>query len=195
MNKIKIFVRLRHELSFCDRLKIIWSLGRKKEICIRPKSLKFPIFLRMDNSDFEVFEQVVYLKQYDFTIFPNPKIILDAGANIGLSAAWFATRFEDAKVIALEPDQENFRVLQKNVKKYKKVKCINKALWYKKTKLQISRGKKSSWAFQAHEQPKTRTNICDSITLHEVIKQTKKIDLFKCDIEGSEQKIFEKVFQ
>jgi len=41
--------------------------------------------------------------------------ILDAGANIGASAAYFAHQFPGARVLAIEPAADNFALLQANV--------------------------------------------------------------------------------
>jgi FkbM family methyltransferase len=41
-------------------------------------------------------------------------IILDCGANIGASVAWFAARYPEAHIIAVEPAPANFALLEKN---------------------------------------------------------------------------------
>ena len=43
-----------------------------------------------------------------------PKVILDIGANIGISALYFADRFPGADIYAFEPMPENFAVLKRN---------------------------------------------------------------------------------
>lgn len=40
--------------------------------------------------------------------------ILDAGANIGASVCWFASRFPQAHIVAIEPDPANFDLLRRN---------------------------------------------------------------------------------
>lgn len=41
-------------------------------------------------------------------------LIVDVGANIGASAVWFALTFPEAIVVAVEPESENFRLLEMN---------------------------------------------------------------------------------
>jgi FkbM family methyltransferase len=41
-------------------------------------------------------------------------LIVDAGANIGASCVYFAATFSSARVVAIEPDLENFKLLTKN---------------------------------------------------------------------------------
>jgi FkbM family methyltransferase len=44
-----------------------------------------------------------------------PKTILDLGANIGLSAIYFARLFPDAELACVEPAPDNFRLLNQNL--------------------------------------------------------------------------------
>lgn len=41
-------------------------------------------------------------------------LILDAGANIGASALWFALNFPGSHILCYEPDPENFELLRRN---------------------------------------------------------------------------------
>ncbi|HWW98296.1 MAG TPA: FkbM family methyltransferase [Edaphobacter sp.] len=41
-------------------------------------------------------------------------LIIDCGANIGASVAWFSTRYPEAHIIAVEPAAENFALLRRN---------------------------------------------------------------------------------
>jgi len=41
-------------------------------------------------------------------------LIIDAGANIGASALWFASKFPGANIVCFEPEPENFSLLEKN---------------------------------------------------------------------------------
>lgn len=41
-------------------------------------------------------------------------LIVDCGANIGLSAAYFSTKFPQAKLIAVEPNEANLRMARRN---------------------------------------------------------------------------------
>lgn len=44
----------------------------------------------------------------------SPKVILDIGANVGISSIYFANRFPQASIYAIEPMPENFEVLKRN---------------------------------------------------------------------------------
>jgi FkbM family methyltransferase len=56
-------------------------------------------------------------------------VIIDAGANIGLSALFFANKYPDAKIFAIEPEETNYKLLELNTKPYNNVCLIKAALW------------------------------------------------------------------
>src|SRR5688572_3861425 len=59
-------------------------------------------FLRNKSSDIAVFRQIMIDGDYDIRPDFEPKVIVDLGANVGISALHFSDTFKSAKVIALE---------------------------------------------------------------------------------------------
>jgi len=59
----------------------------------------------------EVFEH----EHYRLPLKRSPQTILDLGANIGLSAVYFARLFPDAELACVEPAPDNVRVLARNL--------------------------------------------------------------------------------
>lgn len=58
----------------------------------------------------------VFIRQdYYFPYTAATPFIIDCGANVGFSVAYFKMRFPQAKILAFEPDPENFALLQKNL--------------------------------------------------------------------------------
>ena len=58
------------------------------------------------------------------------RVIIDAGANIGSSSIYFATKTH-CDVLAIEPVPENFALLQKNVEQNnlaRRISCVEKAV-------------------------------------------------------------------
>src|SRR5690349_9066138 len=105
-----------------DGLSIVASfLQRKNSVYkINASFLRNPVYLRDNYSDRAIFLQVFYEKQYEVFDAPLPSSerIIDAGANIGLASVFFANKFPQAQIIAIEPELENFALLQKNTKGY-----------------------------------------------------------------------------
>jgi pantothenate kinase len=55
----------------------------------------------------------------------NPEVILDIGANIGITAIWMSRKFPTAKIYCFESTQNNFDILQKNIKAYENITALN----------------------------------------------------------------------
>jgi len=109
-------------------------------------------------ADFGVIDQIFGNRDYDLSRFKrNLEIqslyettatpwILDCGANIGASAIWFSHTYPKATVTAVEPERENFRLLEENTKGAK-VSPVNAAVASKPGKLQLFDPGDGEWAF------------------------------------------------
>ncbi len=91
-----------------------------------------PVLHRGTNADISVIKQCFQDEQYDtksISGYPNAEVdnyynatlesgvsplIVDCGANIGASALWFRARFPRAQITCIEPDPNNFELLQRN---------------------------------------------------------------------------------
>ena len=83
------------------------------------KKLRFPVSVRPGTSDLSVFYQIFVFNKYRCVSgLRSPGLIVDLGANVGYSSAYFLSRFVDCSVIAVEPDPANFAELKKNVAPY-----------------------------------------------------------------------------
>ena len=71
------------------------------------------VILRFSTTDVAVYDQVFVQNGFGFDLPFNPTVIVDAGANCGISPVYFALRVPNAKIIALEPEPSNFAILQK----------------------------------------------------------------------------------
>src|SRR5208282_3027366 len=104
-----------------------------------------PIHLRKGTTDKDVFFQVFLIREYDFAGSPQFErlkanydaarsrgempLIIDAGANTGLAARWFADIFPEARIYALEPDEGNYAMLRSNTKDFPNIVALRAALW------------------------------------------------------------------
>ncbi|MDD4251013.1 MAG: FkbM family methyltransferase [Candidatus ainarchaeum sp.] len=151
---------------------------------------------RKKTSDSVIYEQIFIKKEYNYKIDFVPKIIIDAGANVGYSAIFFARKFKDAKIYAIEPEKSNFEVLIKNTKKYKNIKSFNFALWDKNTKINLIETSFGKCGFVTEKIKSKKSTFVKSLTINKLIKDNNidVIDILKIDIEGSEKEIFSKNF-
>src|SRR5262245_59178053 len=80
-----------------------------------------PLFLRAGTSAILIFRQLFIRRELDFPLPGAPAVIIDAGANIGLASLYFAARFPQARILALEVEPSNFRMLTLNTRDYPQV--------------------------------------------------------------------------
>ena len=62
---------------------------------------------------------------------PSEPLLQDAGANIGMAFVILSHWFPEAKMIAVEPSKENFRMLLANTQKYGNIYPEYAGLWKK----------------------------------------------------------------
>lgn len=171
----------------------MWSARRGATVTLRVPTIPNPIRIRAGSSDAAVFFQVFGDRQADFPVFGTPSVIVDAGANIGLTAVVFATRFPSARVLALEIDRENFALLKANTQKCSNVEPLNKGLWSKKTRIQVVNPQASSWAFRTMEsQGGDAGSSIEAMGVADILSafNLPRIDVLKIDIEGGEYEVF-----
>ncbi len=87
-----------------------------------------PVVLRHGSVDVRMFEFIFVWRGYDFDLGFQPRVIFDLGGNIGLSALMFAARYPMARIVAVEPDRDNFELLERNTRGYDNVRCIRAAV-------------------------------------------------------------------
>ncbi|HEY7772510.1 MAG TPA: FkbM family methyltransferase, partial [Marinagarivorans sp.] len=101
-------------------LKLLQSRLSRSNLTYRVElaECKHPFILRIPSSDVPTYQQVFIDREYQFKVSKQPKVIVDAGANIGLAAIYFANQYPNAKIIAIEPEKGNFDQLTANTKPY-----------------------------------------------------------------------------
>ncbi len=178
-----------------DGIKAFFSLHAGKEYMqINCKKFKNSVHLRKTQSDPHIFEQVFCELQYAFPERENlaPQLIIDGGANIGMAALYFASIYPQAKIICIEPDSDNFNLLQKNTANYNSIKCIHAGLWHVTGTLEIQNTSEFSAGYMVGEAGKGATKTIPALTLLDLINEQGggKSVMVKLDIEGAEKEIF-----
>jgi FkbM family methyltransferase len=115
-------------------------------------------------------------------------VIVDAGANVGYSALYFARLFPDACILAIEPGAATFRVLLKNVAGRTTIRAVNVALWSHGDGINLSHSTMGSWSNQVQEGVGTASARLD--VLLQSIPKARPL-LVKMDIEGAEREVIE----
>ena len=111
------------------------------------KHCRHPLWLRVPSSDVRTCKKIFVDQEYDFLMDPPPVAIIDAGANIGLASIYFASKYPAARVIAIEPEQSNFELLQKNVAPYSNIIPLQAALWNTNEEINLIDPGLGKWGF------------------------------------------------
>jgi FkbM family methyltransferase len=157
-----------------------------------PRSSK-AILLRLGTTDVAAFEHVFINEEYGFSFAREPSLIVDAGANVGMSAAYFSLRYPSATIIAIEPEPTNFDLLAKNAKLFPNIIPIQAALWNHEGYLQMQDGGAGHWGMRVADTDSSSGGKIRSTTLNALLEQLRmgKVSLLKIDVEGAECEIFE----
>jgi FkbM family methyltransferase len=128
----------------------------------------------------EILEQAIY----DFdTETPEP-YILDGGANIGVSIFAFKRAYPRARIVAFEPDQKAFDLLQRNVERagLRDVTLVRAALAASDSTATFQ--EEGSWAGRLARNGDEATASVPTVRLRPYLERD--VDLLKLNIEGAE---------
>lgn len=153
-----------------------------------------PIWLRAGGSDYFTFLQIFADLQYDHGLPISPVLVVDAGANIGMSAVFFARQYPQARILSIEPDDVNFQLLQKNTAGYPNVQCLQGVLWPVESTVGISNQTncENPAAYRVSELSDGHGTPVPCFTPLSLLRLgcADAIDILKIDIEGSEVELF-----
>jgi FkbM family methyltransferase len=169
------------------------------------ENYKYEITLRKEpSSDLNVFHQMFQGEEYKplvELIFNDNKIkgplsILDAGGNVGLASIYFNCYFPGSHFIIVEPEQENFNILERNIQRnnlLNNTKLIKGGVWYREAYLNTARNFRdgNDWSVTVEESEKP-TDLKGFSILSLMDKfNFNLLDILKIDIEGAERYLFE----
>lgn len=160
-----------------------------------------PIYLRGGTTDFSVFKDIFLLNSYAAPRVPlwdhfiaetrgTRAIVIDCGANIGLSAVFFAETFPGAHILAVEPDANNFHILRKNVAAYPNIVPIHAGVWDRAGSLSVVDPKLGAHGIRTEESD--RGSHIPALTMPDLLVQAGegRPVIVKIDIEGAEAELF-----
>ena len=164
---------------------------------IHPPNVMHPLCVREDSSDADVFRQIFVENEYA-PLYPMTDLglIVDCGANVGYSAACFLSRFANSHVVAVEPDHDNFAMLQRNLLAYgSRVTLVRAGIWSHPVSLVMSKepyrdGRE--WAKQVRLCAPNEEADFQGVGIASLLAASgyDRISLLKVDVEGAEAIIF-----
>lgn len=163
---------------------------------VRLKGIDGPVFVRLGTSDWVVLEEIFKWGAYEaLTRHPmgDVRTIVDLGANVGLSVRLWQKAFPAAKVVAVEPEPTNARMLRRNVDAGPSPRgvatveaCVAGST--RRVALDTSGG---AWGVKMAADGNGKV---PAMRMEEVLAAggmgDQPIDLMKCDVEGAEAEIF-----
>jgi FkbM family methyltransferase len=116
-------------------------------------------------------------------------VILDGGANVGYSALFFADTYPESLIVAVEPDQNSFASLKRNVADHPRIRSIHAALGSHTEGVRLQSTANESWAHFIWEDGDG--GLVPSVTLHGLFADNPEWEplIIKLDIEGSEKTV------
>lgn len=193
---LKVFDYIK-DFGFVHGCKLYLAKNFSTDLVLKYPYFKYPVYFRnlATKSDIIMFRQIFVSKDYNITVPFNPEIILDLGANVGFASIYFSNRFPAAKIFALEPNADNYKMACKNTQNYVNVKMVQGAIWNSNEKVHgVDKGLGEAAFMIASGNGEGTIN---AYTIDDVLKDmnVQSADIIKIDIEGSEKEIFEKGFE
>jgi FkbM family methyltransferase len=161
------------------------------------KRADHPLLCRPRTSDLKVFRQIFVDREYRcLDHVDNVELIVDCGANVGYSAAYLLTKFPNAQLIAIEPDPDNFKILERNLARYgDRVRAIQSAVWSRPVGLTLdseTQGSEMEWGRKVRPVVDGEKPTLNAIDIGSVLADSchDSISILKVDIEGAEMSVF-----
>jgi FkbM family methyltransferase len=167
----------------------IWKKDGGEQQIVIP-GFAHSVTTRAGTADASTLEKIFVWNGYDLDYPEDVRTVIDAGANIGLSAVFFASRFPGATIVAIEPNLANYELLRRNTAAYPSVIPLHAALWSEDTQLGLTNPSDRVDSYRYDRE--TSTESVAAFGVPSLMKRfdLAQIDVLKVDIEGGERDVF-----
>ncbi len=150
------------------------------------------IALRPRTTDSKVFEEVFLEKIYAPYAKGAAQVLVDLGANVGLSALFLDRAFGFEHIIAVEPDFDNARMLRRNLdgNVNAQVSVLQAFVGAERGYAQMLDAGYGAWGLRMGETSASGIRV---LRLDEILPEAPGGVLLKCDIEGGERFVFPQI--
>jgi FkbM family methyltransferase len=194
---------LRRPLGIIGALQYLVQIRRQHNFkdgdlyTLRSKNARYPLLARALTSDIHVFNQIFIEEEYScLNDLEKVDSVIDCGANVGYSSSYFLTRFPSCNLVAVEPDEGNFRIAKLNLQSFgSRVSLMRAGIWSHRGSLKISEtvyrdGRE--WSVQVEECDPLHANALPAIDIASIADDfgINRISVLKMDIEGAEAVVF-----
>ncbi len=166
------------------------------------------VWIREGTSDYAVLEQIFHTEEFNISTAPQfawirasydrmlqageVPLIIDCGANIGLSALYFALHLPKAKILGIEPARDNVELARKNTSGNPLIEIIEAAVHDRATMLELVDPNAEKFAYRVQEASARTTTPIEAVTIAALMQRhaAKRNLIVKVDIEGGEETLF-----
>lgn len=184
----------RATVAYCGRRLDRWG---RSVFALHPRQVLHPLYLRPQSSDLRVFSQIFVEVEYAcLDDLAGVDLVVDCGANVGFSSAYFLSRFPSCRVVAIEPDPGNFAMLRRNLAPYgSRVELRQAGVWSHSTGLVLNEQPYrdgQEWARQVRACGPDEEAEIEGVDLGSILAEAEhgRVSILKVDIEGAEAVIF-----
>jgi len=155
--------------------------------------------MRLQTSDPLAFQQVFVDREYDTPNLPEiAATVVDLGANIGFASLFFALRYPQARILAVEPEDQNFAILQANTAALgSRIRTQHAAAWISDGFINLhtedaAGAPLGNWGVQVSESASSSHRMTPCYRLATLLDRAgfDSVDVLKVDIEGAELELF-----
>ena len=164
---------------------------------LSPRGADHRLYYRVGSSDLDVFHQIFIDREYaPLCDMRDVHVVIDCGANVGYSSAFFLSHFPSCRVIAVEPDPGNFAMLERNLRAYgTRAAVVRAGIWGESVPLRLSQEQYRDgreWAVQVQPCQASQTPDFQGMSIPSLLMTfgLTRITLLKIDIEGAEAVVF-----
>jgi FkbM family methyltransferase len=153
-----------------------------------------PVHLRANSTDHAAFRHIFLQGAYDVRL-PSESVrtVVDGGANAGFATLYFARRYPEARIVAIEPEEGNCRQLRENARLLPRITVMRAALWSGRARLRIENPQAANWSFRVGAGAAPPEGGVEAYGMTDIMTEMRieRIDILKLDVEGAEKDIFE----
>lgn len=181
------------------------------QLALPEERLEADVYLREGTSDWFTFKQIFLDEDYDLRPLSRygelkalyasiaargTPLVVDLGANIGMSALYFSLIFPKARVVAVEPDEGNFNLLSRNLATRPNFEPILAGISSRPTRLSVTNRAAGENAFRTQPADgEAPFGAVQGITVPEIIDGHggpggSEPFILKIDVEGAEAELF-----
>jgi FkbM family methyltransferase len=156
---------------------------RPRDVTVRLRVNGRVLSLRIgDLSEYWVLHEVLVDEAYARGLPDRAETVVDLGSNVGIAAAWFATRWPGARIVAVEPNPALQARLAHNVAGFAGVRIMPVAVSATRGSARLATDASGTWSGTLGDEG---TEV-QTVTLADVLDGIERVDVLKCDIEGAE---------